>query len=265
MKKFFRNFYLLLIFLFLYAPIAVLMLYSFNDSKSRRIWHGFTTKWNVELLSDADILHSLYVTLLVAVIAAVLATLLGTVAAIGIHNMRRRTRTAYLTVNNIPMSSSDTIMGVTFMLLFAAIGLDKGYLTLILAHVTFCTPYVILNVMPKLRQLDKNAYEAALDLGATPRQALHRVILPEIMPGIVTGMIMAFTLSIDDFVISYFTSGTTQTLPIYIYSMTRKRISPEINALSTVLFVCIMLLLIIINVRQGREERRAKKAERERA
>ena len=265
MKKFFRNFYLLLIFLFLYAPIAVLMLYSFNDSKSRRIWHGFTTKWYVELFGDADILHSLYVTLLVAVIAAVLATLLGTVAAIGIHNMRRRAKTAYLTVNNIPMSSSDTIMGVTFMLLFAAIGLDKGYLTLILAHVTFCTPYVILNVMPKLRQLDKNAYEAALDLGATPRQALHRVILPEIMPGIVTGMIMAFTLSIDDFVISYFTSGTTQTLPIYIYSMTRKRISPEINALSTVLFICIMLLLIIINVRQGREERRAKKAERERA
>ena len=166
MKKFFRNFYLLLIFLFLYAPIAVLMLYSFNDSKSRRIWHGFTTKWYVELLGDADILHSLYVTLLVAVIAAVLATLLGTVAAIGIHNMRRRTRTAYLTVNNIPMSSSDTIMGVTFMLLFAAIGLDKGYLTLILAHVTFCTPYVILNVMPKLRQLDKNAYRG----GARPRR-----------------------------------------------------------------------------------------------
>ena len=265
MKKFFKNFYLLLIFLFLYAPIVVLMIFSFNDSKSRRLWNGFTTRWYVELFRDADILHSLYVTLLVAVVAAAIATVLGTIAAIGIHNMRRRTRTAYLTVNNIPMSSSDTIMGVTFMLLFAAIGLDKGYLTLILAHVTFCTPYVILNVMPKLRQLDKNAYEAALDLGATPRQALHRVILPEIMPGIVTGMIMAFTLSIDDFVISYFTSGTTQTLPIYIYSMTRKRISPEINALSTVLFVCIMLLLIIINVRQGREERRAKKAERERA
>ena len=175
MKKFFRNFYLLLIFLFLYAPIAVLMLYSFNDSKSRRIWHGFTTKWYVELFGDADILHSLYVTLLVAVIAAVLATLLGTVAAIGIHNMRRRAKTAYLTVNNIPMSSSDTIMGVTFMLLFAAIGLDKGYLTLILAHVTFCTPYVILNVMPKLRQLDKNAYEAALDLGVVGNGAVGQL------------------------------------------------------------------------------------------
>ncbi len=144
-------------------------------------------------------LHSLYVTLLVAVVSAAIATLIGTVAAIGIlDNLRRRTRSAYLTVNSIPMSSSDTIMGVTFMLLFAAIGLDKGYLTLILAHVTFCTPYVILNVMPKLRQLDKNAYEAALDLGATPRQALHKVILPEIRPGIITGAIMAFTISVDD-------------------------------------------------------------------
>ena len=241
MKKFFRNFYLLLIFLFLYAPIAVLMLYSFNDSKSRRIWHGFTTKWYVELLG-------------------------GTVAAIGIHNMRRRTRTAYLTVNNIPMSSSDTIMGVTFMLLFAAIGLDKGYLTLILAHVTFCTPYVILNVMPKLRQLDKNAYEAALDLGATPRQALHRVILPEIMPGIVTGGIMAFTMSVDDFVVSYFTAGTTsQPLSVVIYSMTRHRMTPKINAVSTLLFLFVLVLLIVINVRQSRDEKRREAARREAA
>ena len=261
MKKFFRNFYLLLIFLFLYAPIAVLMLYSFNDSKSRRIWHGFTTKWYVELLGDADILHSLYVTLLVAVIAAVLATLLGTVAAIGIHNMRRRTRTAYLTVNNIPMSSSDTIMGVTFMLLFAAIGLDKGYLTLILAHVTFCTPYVILNVMPKLRQLDKNAYEAALDLGCHPFKAFFKVVLPEIMPGIATGMLMAFTLSIDDFVISYFCSGpTSQTLSVLIYSMTKRKVSPTINALSAVMFVVVLTLLLIVNIRQMRDESRQKQS-----
>lgn len=266
MKKFFRNFYLLLIFLFLYAPIAVLMLYSFNDSKSRRIWHGFTTKWYVELLGDADILHSLYVTLLVAVIAAVLATLLGTVAAIGIHNMRRRTRTAYLTVNNIPMSSSDTIMGVTFMLLFAAIGLDKGYLTLILAHVTFCTPYVILNVMPKLRQLDKNAYEAALDLGATPRQALHRVILPEIMPGIVTGGIMAFTMSVDDFVVSYFTAGTTsQPLSVVIYSMTRHRMTPKINAVSTLLFLFVLVLLIVIQCTPVARQKAPRAARREAA
>ena len=251
MKKFFKNFYLLLIFLFLYAPIVVLMIFSFNDSKSRRLWNGFTTRWYVELFRDADILHSLYVTLLVAI------------AAIGIHNMGRRAKAAYLTVNNIPMSSSDTIMGVTFMLLFAAIGLDKGYLTLILAHVTFCTPYVVLNVMPKLRQLDKNAYEAALDLGATPHQALHKVILPEIMPGIVTGAIMAFTMSIDDFVVSYFTAGTTsQPLSVVIYSMTRHRMTPKINAISTILFLIVLVLLIVINMRQSRDEKRREAARR---
>ena len=263
MKKFLKDFYLLLIFLFLYTPIVVLMIFSFNDSKSRRLWNGFTTRWYTELFQDADILHSLYVTLLVAVVAAALATLIGTVAAIGIHNMRRRTRTAYLTVNNIPMSSSDTIMGVTFMLLFAAMGLDKGYLTLILAHVTFCIPYVILNVMPKLRQLDKNAYEAALDLGATPGQALRKVILPEIMPGIVTGAIMAFTMSVDDFVVSYFTAGTTsQPLSVVIYSMVRRRISPKINAVSTILFLFVLVLLIVINARQVRDEKRREAAKR---
>lgn len=263
MKKFFKNFYLLLIFLFLYAPIVVLMIFSFNDSKSRRLWNGFTTRWYVELFRDADILHSLYVTLLVAIAAAAIATVLGTIAAIGIHNMGRRAKAAYLTVNNIPMSSSDTIMGVTFMLLFAAIGLDKGYLTLILAHVTFCTPYVVLNVMPKLRQLDKNAYEAALDLGATPHQALHKVILPEIMPGIVTGAIMAFTMSIDDFVVSYFTAGTTsQPLSVVIYSMTRHRMTPKINAISTILFLIVLALLIVINMRQSRDEKRRETARR---
>ena len=251
-KKFFKNFYLLLIFLFLYAPIVVLMIFSFNDSKSRRLWNGFTTRWYVELFRDADILHSLYVTLLVAVAAAAIATVLGTIAAIGIHNMGRRAKAAYLTVNNIPMSSSDTIMGVTFMLLFAAIGLDKGYLTLILAHVTFCTPYVVLNVMPKLRQLDKNAYEAALDLGATPHQALHKVILPEIMPGIVTGAIMAFTMSIDDFVVSYFTAGTTSQ-PLSVV---------KINAISTILFLIVLALLIVINMRQSRDEKRREAARR---
>ena len=257
MKKFLKDFYLLLIFLFLSAPIVVLMVFSFNDSKSRRLWHGFTTRWYTELFQDADILHSLYVTLLVAVLAAALATLIGTAAAIGIHNMRRRTRSVYLAVNNIPMSSSDTIMGVTFMLLFAALHLDKGYLTLLLSHVTFCVPYVVLNVMPKLRQLDRNAYEAALDLGATPYQALWKVILPEIRPGIVTGAIMAFTMSVDDFVVSYFTAGTTsQPLSVVIYSMTRHRMTPKINAVSTILFLFVLVLLIVINMRQVRDEKR---------
>lgn len=257
MKKLLQNCYLAIIFLFLYAPIAVLMIFSFNDNKSRVRWYGFTLDWYVELFQDSQILNSLYVTLVVALAAAVISTLLGTVAAMGIHCMKRRSKTVYLTLNNIPMSTSDTIMGVTFMLLFAALSLPKGYLTLILAHTTFCIPYVVLSVMPKLRQLDKNTYEAALDLGATPGQALRQVILPEIMPGIVTGAIMAFTISIDDFVVSYFTAGSnTQPLSVVIYSMTRRRISPKINAVSTLMFLIILVLLIVINMRSSRDSKK---------
>ena len=204
-------------------------------------------------------LSSLKITLIVAVMSAILSTVIGTVAAMGIHRMGRRSKSIYLTLNNIPMSTSDTIMGVTFMLLFAALSMEKGYLTLILAHTTFCIPYVVLSVMPKLRQLDKNTYEAALDLGATPRQALRQVILPEIMPGIITGAIMAFTISIDDFVVSYFTAGSdTQPLSVVIYSMTRRRISPEINAVSTIMFAAILVLLIIINARSTSDSKKKK-------
>lgn len=260
MKKFIEKFYMAILFVLLYAPIFVLMLFSFNDSKSRVAWHGFTLDWYVQMFQDERILQSLYVTIFVAVISAIFSTILGTAAAIGIQKMGRRTRGVYLTINNIPMSSSDTIMGVSFMLLFSFLAFEKGYLTLILAHVTFCIPYVVLNVMPKLRQLDKNAYEAALDLGATPRQAFWKVIIPEIMPGIVTGAIMAFTISIDDFVVSYFTAGnTSQPLSVVIYSMVRRRISPKINAVSTILFVFILILLIVINIRQTRALNQKKK------
>mgnify|MGYP000814741628 CR=1 FL=1 len=263
LKQFFQDFYLALILLFLYIPIVTMIVLSFNNTKSRTVWGGFTTRWYTQMFQDSAIMNALNNTLLIAFASALIATVIGTIAAIGIHNMGRRAKAAYLTVNNIPMSSSDTIMGVTFMLLFAAIGLDKGYLTLILAHVTFCTPYVVLNVMPKLRQLDKNAYEAALDLGATPHQALHKVILPEIMPGIVTGAIMAFTMSIDDFVVSYFTAGTTsQPLSVVIYSMTRHRMTPKINAISTILFLIVLALLIVINMRQSRDEKRREAARR---
>ncbi len=259
MKKVLQQCYLALIFLFLYAPIAVLMIFSFNDSKSRVIWNGFTFDWYIELFQDPQILSSLKITLIVAVMSAILSTIMGTVAAMGIHRMGRRSKSIYLTLNNIPMSVSDTIMGVTFMLLFAALSIEKGYLTLILAHTTFSVPYVVLSVMPKLRQLDKNTYEAALDLGATPRQALQQVILPEILPGIITGAIMAFTISIDDFVVSYFTAGSdTQPLSVVIYSMTRRRISPEINAISTIMFVAILILLIIINVRSTSDNKKKK-------
>ena len=226
---------------------------------------------NLEIgFNNRYILEALLNTLIIAVVSAFASTVLGTMAAVGINRMKRMQKKVMMNITNFPMVNPEIVTGVSMMLLFVAAvslfgGKSHGMASLIIAHITFCLPYVILSVLPKLRQMNPNLFEAAQDLGCPPVRAFFKVVLPEIMPGIVTGMIMAFTLSIDDFVISYFTSGTTQTLPIYIYSMTRKRISPEINALSTVLFVCIMLLLIIINVRQGREERRAKKAERERA
>lgn len=264
--------YTVLIFLFLFAPIAILLVFSFNEAKSLSVFSDFSFKWYLELFRDNETLGALKNTLILAVCASVISTIMGTAAAVGINKLRNRyLRAAMDTVTNIPMMNPDIITGISLMLMFVFVGSLFGmstslsFWTMLIAHITFCLPYVILSVLPKLRQMNPNLFEAAQDLGCPPVRAFFKVVLPEIMPGIVTGMIMAFTLSIDDFVISYFTSGTTQTLPIYIYSMTRKRISPEINALSTVLFVCIMLLLIIINVRQGREERRAKKAERERA
>jgi len=263
--------YTALVFLFLYAPIFVLIVFSFNDTEtsSRTVFSGFTLRWYERLFQDRYILEALLNTLIIAVVAALGATVLGTLAAVGINSMKRLPRKIMMNITNFPMVNPEIVTGVSMMLLFVAAtramgDRDLGMVSLIIAHVTFCLPYVILSVLPKLRQMNPNLYEAAQDLGCPPIRAFFKVVLPEIMPGIVTGMIMAFTLSIDDFVISYFTSGTTQTLPIYIYSMTRKRISPEINALSTVLFLCIMVLLIIINVRQARDEHRAKKAGKER-
>lgn len=256
--------YMFLVFLFLYAPIAVLVVFSFNDSAtmSRSVWSGFTTKWYIQLFNDQMLLVSLRNTLIIAVIAAVVSTVLGTSATIGIMGMNRVTRKIVMNVTNFPMVNPDIVTGVSLMLLFVAAArfmgnVSLGMASLILSHITFCLPYVILSVMPKLRQMDPNLSEAAQDLGCTSIQAFFRVVLPQIMPGVVTGLIMAFTLSIDDFVVSYFTSGTTQTLPIFIYSMTRKRISPEINALSALLFTIIILLLIVINVRASRESKRA--------
>ena len=211
------------------------------------------------MFEDRLILEALRNTLLIAVVAAAVSTVLGTVAAIGINGMKRLPRRIMMNITNFPMVNPEIVTGVSLMLLFVSAvrlfgGRSLGMASLIAAHITFCLPYVILSVLPKLRQMDPNLYEAAQDLGCPPMKAFFKVVLPEIMPGIVTGMIMAFTLSIDDFVISYFTSGTTQTLPIYIYSMTRKRISPEINALSTVLFAAVMVLLIIVNVRNLKEQ-----------
>ncbi|WP_312693043.1 ABC transporter permease [Caproiciproducens sp.] len=254
--------YTFLVFLFLYAPIFVLIVFSFNNSTtmSRSVWSGFSFKWYAQLIQDGMLLNALRNTLIIAVVAAIVSTVLGTAAAIGINGMNKWMKRMVMNVTNLPMVNPDIVTGVSLMLLFVFIAksmgnVSLGMFSLVLAHITFCLPYVILSVMPKLRQMDSHLYEAAQDLGCSPVLAFFKVVLPEILPGVVTGMIMAFTLSIDDFVISYFTSGTTQTLPIFIYSMTRKRISPEINALSTLLFGTIMVLLIIVNFRQSKDKK----------
>lgn len=254
---------MVLIFIFMYAPIFLLMVFSFNSTKSRSVWTGFSLKWYQELFHDAEIINAIKVTLLVAVCSAVISTILGTAAALGIFSMRKYPRKLMMTLNNIPTMNPDIIMGVSLMLLFIFLSqtfrlnfFNLGFGTLLLAHITFDTPYVLLAVMPKLRQMDKRQYEAALDLGASNVQAFFRVVLPQIRSGIVTGMIMAFTLSIDDVVVSYFTSGpTSQTLGVLIFGMTKKRISPEINALCTLMFVFILVLLIVINMRELRAEK----------
>ena len=262
--------YLFLIYLFLYAPIVVLVVFSFNDSStmSRSVWSGFSFRWYRVMFQDDMLLDALRNTLIIAVIASVVSTALGTAAAIGINGMNRWLKHIVMNITNLPMVNPDIVTGVSLMLLFAFSAAlfghaSLGMVSLVFAHITFCLPYVILSVLPKLRQMDPNLYEAAQDLGCNPFSAFFKVVLPEIMPGVVTGMIMAYTLSIDDFVISYFTSGTTQTLPIFIYSMTRKRVSPEINALSTLLFGTIILLLTVINVRSSREKAPDKQEEEE--
>ena len=261
-----------LVFAFLYLPIAVLIVFSFNDSKSRTVWSGFSLHWYQELFQDEEILSAFSTTLTVSVLAALIATVLGTAAAIGFHSMRRKPRHLLMTINNIPMTNADIITGVSLMLLFVftgnLLGFSLGFGTLLVAHITFNIPYVVLAVLPKLRQLNPNLGEAAMDLGATPWQAFWKVLMPELRPGILNGMLIAFTLSIDDFVISYFTAGSeVSTLAMQIYAMTRKRISPEINALSTILFVTVLGLLLIVNLREMRqsklEEKRKKALQRD--
>ncbi|MBM6885209.1 ABC transporter permease subunit [Pseudoflavonifractor phocaeensis] len=264
------RFFTLLVYVFLYAPIVLLIVFSFNATKSNRVWGGFSTQWYVELFHNTRLLGALRTTIILSVLAAVIATILGTAAAIGFYSMRRRSRTAFLAVNNIPLTNADIITGVSMMLLFVfAIGVfndsflsdllgvrwGTGFGTLLIAHITFNAPYVILSVMPKLRQLDPNIYEAAQDLGASGFLAFRKVILPEIMPGVLNGLIIAFTMSIDDFVISYFTKGPgVTTLAVEIYTMVKKPVTPEINALSTLMFLVVFALLLTVNIRQARQE-----------
>lgn len=265
MSKTLSRLYVGLVYLFLYAPIAVLIIFSFNSSKSRNVWTGFTLDWYVRLFQNETIISSLLNTLLVAAVSSVIATVLGTMAAVGIHSMSKKMRSLVINMTYLPVINPEIVTGVSLMLLFVFARISLGYVTLIIAHITFNIPYVILNVMPKIRQMDSHIYEAAQDLGCDRFSAFFKVVLPQIMPGIVTGFLMAFTYSIDDFVISYFTSGpSSQTLPITIFSMTRKKVSPEINALSAIIFVIVLTILIIMNIKDANIYRRRIKKESER-
>lgn len=253
LKRLIENSYMFLLFLFFYVPIVILMVLSFNSSKSRGHWGGFSLQWYGEMFADAQLMDALKNTIIVGILSALIATVIGTAAAIGIKAIRKKSvRKVIENVTNIPMVSSELVTGVSLMILFIAINLPRGMVTMLLAHITFNIPYVILSVAPKLNQLDDSTYEAALDLGAKPFYAFRKVVMPELMPGIVTGLLISFTLSIDDFVISFFTTGNgVNNLSIYVYSMA-KRLNPKINALSTVMFLCVMILLFIINKRSSK-------------
>ena len=257
------KFYTALLFLFLFAPILIMLVFSFNGGNSLSVLDGFSLYWYKELFHDEDTLGALGNTLILALCAALLSTLMGTAAAVGINKLRSKyMKAAMNTVTNLPMVNPEIITGISLMLMFVFFGRLIGmrtslnFGTMLIAHITFCLPYVILQVLPKLRQMDPALPEAAMDLGCTPLRAFAKVELPEIFPGILTGLIMSFTLSLDDFVISYFTSGTVQTLPIAIYSMTRKKVSPEINALSTIIFVVILSIILIINAKDSRQAKK---------
>lgn len=276
MKRVFKRIYLAVILLFLYAPIILLVIQSFNKGRSRAKWEGFSLDWYVKLFQDADIMRALWITLSIALLATVIATVLGTLAAIGIHAMRKKPQGAMMTLTNLPNTMPDIVTGISLMLLFITIkqaltglagfipddapafmlwvrqtlnSFERGYFTMLLAHITFDTPYVILSVLPKLRQMNKHTYEAALDLGAKPGYALTHVIIPECKQGIMTGALLAFTLSLDDFTISYFTtSPMVQNLSTLIFSSTKRGVSPEHYALSALMFVVLLALLLVLNI-----------------
>lgn len=262
MKKL-SKIYMGIVLLFLYIPIFVMVAFSFNTTKSRSVMSGFTLEWYSKLLHNGLILKSLGNTLIIAICASVAATVIGTLAAIGIVRMGRKTKAAVMQVTNIPIVNPEIVTGVSLMLLFvffqARMNFEFGFKTLLIAHITFDVPYVVLNVMPKFRQMQPHIYEAAQDLGCGPVKSFFKVVMPEIMPGVLSGFLMAFTFSLDDFVISYFTSGSTsQTLPITIYSMTRRKVSPEINALSTIIFVVVLIVLVAKNIIERNRDKHKK-------
>ena len=254
-RKYLQKIYLALIFILLYAPIVTLVVLSFNQSKTRAKWGGFTLKWYKELFRNEQIMSAFYTTLIIAFISAAIATLIGTAAAIAIQGMKQKWKTMYMGLTNIPMMNAEIVMGVSLMLLFIAFRMTLGFGTILIAHITFNIPYVILSVAPKLKQTNRYTYEAALDLGASPLKAFFKVVFPDIVPGVLSGFMMAFTMSLDDFVITHFTKGPgVDTLSTKIYTEVRKGIKPEIYALSTIMFVTVLVLLLLVNYSPKEEE-----------
>ena len=255
LKRFVQDFYLVLILVFLYAPIATMAVLSFNSSKSRTQWGGFTTRWYTELFSSSTIMTALYNTLLIAFLSSIIAVIIGTAAAIAINNMKRVPRTIVMGITNIPILNADIVTGISLMLAFIAFGISLGFKTILIAHITFNIPYVILSVMPKLKQTDKSTYEAAMDLGATPVYAFFKVVFPDILPGVLSGFLLAFTMSLDDFIITHFTRGAgINTLSTLIYSEVRRGIKPSMYALSTIIFLTVLILLLITNFAPKRKK-----------
>lgn len=252
-KNFFKRFYLALLLLFLYLPIVTLMVFSFNSGDFMAKWEGFSFNWYVEMINDPTLMEALWVTISIAILSSLIAVVLGTLAAIGISDYKKISKGIVTNITYVPIMNAEIVTGVSMLLLFIFLRIPRGYFTLLIAHVAFNVPYVIFSVLPRLRSLDKNLYEAALDMGATPTYALRKVLIPELMPGIATGAVMAFTMSFDDFVISFFsTQGYVNNLSTYIYSMAKVGIRPVINALCTVMFVVIITLLIVMNFKANR-------------
>jgi len=247
-RKYLQKIYLALIFILLYAPIVTLIVLSFNQSKTRAKWGGFTLKWYKELLKNEQIMSAFYTTLIIAFVSAAIATVIGTAAAIAIQGMKQKWKTMYMGLTNIPMMNAEIVMGVSLMLLFIAFHMTLGFGTILIAHITFNIPYVILSVLPKLKQTNRYTYEAALDLGASPVKAFFKVVFPDIVPGVFSGFMLAFTMSLDDFIITHFTRGAgINTLSTLIYSEVRRGIKPSMYALSTIIFVTVLALLLITN------------------
>lgn len=269
MKKFFSASYLVLLLVMLYAPIVIIAIYSFTESRVLGNWTGFSTELYTSLFTGGvnnSLIDAIKNTFIIAFVAATVSTLLGTIAAIGINDLKYRKKRVINFVNNIPILNPDIITGISLFLLFVSLGITQGYTTVILAHIAFCTPYVVLSVMPRLMQMNPNNYEAALDLGATPYQAMRRVIIPEIRPGMISGFILAFTLSIDDFAVTIFTNGTDglQTLSTYIYADARKGgLTPELRALSTIILVVVLVLLVVVNYRSYRQAKLAEEQQQQ--